>query len=237
MGCCEARGTKKDSKMKSAEFDGKKSVSADEEVEGLSNEEMLELKERKPLHLLDRYLTHLIGLSTWNTQINKKDIVIKTINNSIFTNSVPVVLGYLTFDFKVPHEIICKLIENDLRWDSSLVGCTVLNQGKACQVLRIVKKFPVKNRVFNVRRYFFEAAGSLNYLSVNENLPENDESLEKGWYHFSLVKIKDHNGKTCISQVLQIDNVQEPNIYLNYISGNELFEWLQRVKSKVLKLS
>lgn len=239
MGCCEARGHKKDPKTN---FEGSDesdnfSVSSVDDSDSLSRMEMIELKENKPLLLLDKYLNYLLNQTTWVTQINKKEIIIKSINKSIFTNNIPIILGYVNLEQKIPHSILRNLLEADQTWDQNLISSEVISQAKDYQILRIVKKFPIKNRFFIVRRYFYEKSGSLNYLSVNEDFFEEDQGLERGWYHFSLVKIKDHNGKTYVSHLFQIDNVQESNIYLNYISGNELFEWLQKLKSKAIKLN
>ena len=245
MGCCEARGLTKGGKTKSGGFGGGRegSVLESEEDEGLSSDELLRLKGGKPLDLLDKYLGHLLSLNTWNTLINKEGIVIKTIEGSVFTKSIPVVLGRLTFECEVPHGLLCGLIENneDLAWDSSVGSCTVVDYRKGEEGFRVVRKFSGKKqktekRVFIVKRYFYEAAGSLNYLSVNEDLGEEDLSVEKGWCHFSLVKIRDRKGKTLISQVFQIDSLQESNAYLNHVSGNELYEWLQKLRVTVLKL-
>jgi hypothetical protein len=222
MGCCETRATGKDGMGKG--FD-------------LNDEERTLVKNYQDLNLLKEYLERLCQVTGWEVLVCKEDVVVEACERSIFTGQVPVVMGWVYLDFKAPLVLLEQLIVYRRDWDLTIEKAEMIETQENFKKFKIVQKFPLKNRVFFVKVFRFEYNGMLTFLTVNDSTEVNlDDSLELGWHHFSLIRVKDLGDKVIISHLFQIDSNFESKAFMKYILGNQLFEWLSNIRQKSFEI-
>ena len=222
MGCCETRN-----KQFSVESQKNRLI-----VDNLiTNEDRIKIKQYKDLELLVFYLDLLHKVDEWQEQVKRDDVVINSIDKTFFTDIVPAVVGSVLLELSGLQKEVLEFIENDREWDGSCESYEVVELDKYFKRVKMVKRFGIERRVFWVKVMKCEENGFCSLICFNSlKGGEDDGDLQKGWYHFSITRVKAVDDKVFVSHMEQVDGLYEKSNYLSYSLGNKLFDWLTKLK-------
>ena len=222
MGCCETRN-------KNFANEGRSGKWLVDDL--LSDEERMRIRQYKDLELMIFYLDLLHKVDGWQEQVRRDDVVIKSIDKTLFTDDVPAVVGSVLLGLGGMQREVLEFIENDRDWDGSCEEYEVVQRGKYFKRVKMLKRFGMKRRVFFVKVMKCEENGFCSLLCFN-NLTgdEDDGEVPIGWYHFSITRVQPVDDKVWVSHMEQVDGVYENSNYLAYSLGNNLFDWLAKLK-------
>lgn len=240
MGCCEIRSERKDidTGLKSSIESYNKAkpntlLDSTSEQQAESSEALCNYS----LSFVEDYSAKLIASANWLTHIDQDKITIRTIPGSAYNAKIPVVLGFLEFECEIPTEKISKLVCQDRSWDHSVIQYNVIETSEEFFKVRVLKKFPFRNREYFVKVFWKNWEDSSSIVMIPEEIKfEKDDMVESGEIIFTMVKIQKREKNTVMFIISQVDNKQEKANNLCRLVATEMHHWLMVLRTKAVSL-